>query len=205
MTQTMLSQRSVDVLPYRSALNKVEMIEPHVSAILRILGLNLEDEGLRDTPRRVAKMFVKEAFSGLDPARKPEMTLFGNNGGYREMVVAKEITFFSYCEHHLVPFFGTAHVAYYPKQYLAGLSKLNRLVQYLASKPQTQERLTVEIGTELQEALHTGDVAVLMEAAHLCISSRGVKDVKSTTRTSYFSGVFDQKETRCEFFHEVES
>lgn len=201
----MLRQISVDVLPHVSNSSKVEMIVPHVSAILRILGLDLEEEGLRETPRRVAKMLAKETFSGLDPAQKPNMTLFSNSSGYKEMVMAKEITLFSYCEHHLVPFFGKAHVAYFPKQYLAGLSKLNRLVQYLASKPQTQERLTVEIGTELQEALQTGDVAVVMEATHLCIASRGVKDVKSVTRTSYFSGTFEEKEKKDEFLRQVES
>lgn len=204
-TQTILRQISVDVLPHVNNAGKIEMLLPHISAILRILGLDLEDEGLRETPRRVAKMFVEETFSGLDPARRPEMTLFSNRSGYKEMVMAKEITFYSYCEHHLVPFFGTAHVAYYPKKHLAGLSKLNRVVQYLANKPQTQERLTVEIGTELQQMLQTEDVAVAMEATHLCIASRGIKDVKSVTRTSCFSGIFEEKEKKDEFFRQIES
>ncbi|MGB2867854.1 MAG: GTP cyclohydrolase I FolE [Bacteroidota bacterium] len=204
-TQTILRQISADIPSHVGNTGKIEMIVPHISAILRILGLDLEEEGLRGTPLRVAKMFVREAFSGLDPAQKPDMTLFENSNGYKEMVTAKEITFFSYCEHHLVPFFGKAHVAYVPKHHLVGLSKLNRLVQYLASKPQTQERLTVEIGTELGKALRTDDVAVVMEATHLCIASRGVKDVNSLTRTSHFCGIFEVKEKKDEFLRQIES
>lgn len=206
MTQTMLRRLSVDPPFHRSdSAAKIERIIPHVAAILQILGLDIEEEGLRETPERVAKMFVRETFSGLDPALKPKMTLFSNTGGYKEMLVEKEITFFSYCEHHLVPFFGKAHVAYFPKRHVVGLSKLNRLVQYVANKPQTQERLTVEIGTELREALGTDDVAVVLEATHLCIASRGVKDAKSVTKTSSFSGVFEEREQRAEFLRQIES
>jgi len=150
-------------------------------------------------------MYVKEIFSGLDPELKPEMTLFENNYGYKEMLLEKGITFFSCCEHHLVPFFGKAHVAYFPQRHVVGLSKLNRIVQYLAKKPQVQERLTVEIGTELQEALLTNDIAVVVEAQHLCIASRGVEDVQSITRTSYFSGKFEEREIRNEFLQQIES
>lgn len=181
------------------------MIEPHVSEILQILGLDLEDESIRETPRRVATMYVKEIFSGLDPKLKPEMTLFENTYGYKEMLLEKEITFFSFCEHHLVPFFGKAHVAYFPKQYVVGLSKLNRMVQYLARRPQVQERLTVEIGTELQTALQTEDVAVVLEGTHLCIAARGVKDVNSITETSYFNGKFEERENKNDFLRQIES
>ena len=183
---------------------KVEMIVPHVSAILQILGLDPGDEGLRETPHRVASMYVKETFSGLNPELKPDMTLFENRYGYKEMLLEKEITFFSTCEHHLLPFFGRAHVAYFPKQHVVGLSKLNRLVQYLARKPQVQERLTVEICAELQTALQTEDVAVVLKANHLCIASRGVEDINSITTTSHFSGKFEEREIRNEFLRQIE-
>lgn len=205
MTQTMLQQILIDTPLRVSDSRKIEMIEPHVSEILQILGLDLEDESIRETPRRVATMYVKEIFSGLDPKLKPEMTLFENTYGYKEMLLEKEITFFSFCEHHLVPFFGKAHVAYFPKQYVVGLSKLNRMVQYLARRPQVQERLTVEIGTELQTALQTEDVAVVLEGTHLCIAARGVKDVNSITETSYFNGKFEERENKNDFLRQIES
>lgn len=184
---------------------RIEKVIPHLSAIMEILGMNLEDEGIRETPVRVATMFVKEAFRGLDPAYKPKMTVFCNTAGYREMLLEKGITFSSYCEHHLLPFFGRANIAYFPQRHLIGLSKLNRLVQYLASKPQTQERLTVEIDTELREASGTEDVAVMLEATHLCIVSRGVKDMGSITRTSSFHGRFEEREHRNEFLRQTET
>lgn len=184
---------------------KIEMIVPHLSAVLRILGVDLESEGLRETPRRVAKILVRETFRGVDPALKPQMTVFENTHGYKEMILEKYISFYSCCKHHLVPFFGHAHVAYVPKERLAGLSKLNRLVQYLASKPQTQEGLTVEIGHALQEALETPDVAVVLEATHLCIASRGVKDTNSTTRTLFFHGAFEEHEKKNEFLRQIDA
>lgn len=192
--------------PFReSDSRKIEMIVPHVSAILEIVGLDLAEEGLRATPRRVAAMYVKEMFSGLDPEHKPDMTLFENNYGYREMLLEKGITFYSYCEHHLVPFFGKAHIAYFPKRHVVGLSKLNRMVQYLAKKPQVQERLTVEIVSELRTALQTEDVAVVLEATHLCIAARGVEDPGSMTKTSHFSGRFEEREIKNEFLRQIES
>jgi GTP cyclohydrolase IA len=204
-TQTMLKQIFIDSPHHISDSRKVEMIVPHIAEILQILGLDLENESLRETPRRVARMYVHEIFSGLNPELKPEITLFDNTYGYKEMLVEKEITFFSYCEHHLVPFYGKAHIAYFPKHFVVGLSKLNRLVQYIAKKPQVQERLTVDIGKELQTVLQTQDVAVVLEGTHLCIASRGVKDTTSVTRTSCFSGKFDEREYKNEFLQQIES
>jgi GTP cyclohydrolase IA len=201
--QTMLKPYLAEIQGNLDSSTKIEMIESHVSAILEILGLNLEDESQRDTPHRVAKMYVNEMFSGLDPSLKPNITLFGNSYGYKEMLIEKDITFFSYCEHHLVPFYGKAHIAYFPKQDVVGLSKLNRLVKYLARKPQVQERLTIEICSELKKGLQTDDVAVVLEAMHLCIASRGVEDVNSMTKTSCFSGKFEEREIRNEFLHQI--
>lgn len=203
-TQTILRQISVDPSNHTDSGKKIEMLVPHVRAILQILGLDPQDENLRDTPRRVARMFVRESFKGLDPALRPDMTLFPNDRGYKEMIVEKEITFFSYCEHHLVPFFGKAHVAYFPAHSVAGLSKLNRLVQYVASKPQTQERLTVEIVQELQESLQTADVAAVLVATHLCIASRGVKDISSVTKTMHLGGRFEEQEYKQDFLRQVD-
>ena len=195
----------VDIPLRMSDTKKIELLIPHITAILQILGIDLEDESLRETPRRVAQMYVHENFRGLNPELKPQMTLFDNSYGYKEMLLEKEITFYSYCEHHLVPFFGRAHVAYIPDRHVVGLSKLNRLVRYMAQKPQVQERLTVEIGRELQRALQTEDVAVVLEARHLCIASRGVEDVNSITRTSHFSGRFEEREHKNEFLRQIES
>ncbi|MDD8018738.1 MAG: GTP cyclohydrolase I FolE [Bacteroidota bacterium] len=204
-TQTMLKPIRIDTPFHANHFDKIEKIIPHVSAVLEILGLDLEDESIRDTPRRVATMYVQEVFSGLNPAVKPKITLFENVYGYKEMLLEKDITFFSYCEHHLVPFYGKAHVAYFPNHYVVGLSKLNRLVQYIAKKPQVQERLTVQIFDELQRALQTKDVAVVLEATHLCIASRGVEDVNSLTRTSHFGGKFEEREIKNEFLQQIES
>jgi GTP cyclohydrolase I len=139
----------------------------------------------------VAKMFVKEVFSGLDPRNKPAAKLFENKYRYNEMLVEKDITFHSHCEHHFVPIFGKAHVAYISKGHVIGLSKINRIVQYFAKRPQVQERLTVQIGNELKDALGTDDVAVILDADHMCVSSRGVKDTSSSTVTSFYSGQFE--------------
>jgi GTP cyclohydrolase I len=153
--------------------------------------MDLKDDSLKGTPRRVAKMFVKEVFSGLDPKNKPEVKLFQNKYRYNEMLVEKDITFFSHCEHHFVPIYGKAHVAYISKGNVIGLSKINRIVQYFAKRPQVQERLTVQIGNELKTALGTDDVAVIMDADHMCVSSRGVRDTTSSTVTSFYSGQFE--------------
>jgi GTP cyclohydrolase IA len=176
-----------------------QLIEEHFRSIMETLGLDLSDSNLKDTPRRVAKMFVKEIFRGLDPAEAPEITLFENTAGSREMVVVRDISVFSFCEHHFLPFTGKAHIAYFPGKFLAGLSKLNRLVDYYARRPQLQERLTHEIAAALKSALHTGDVAIMIEAKHMCVSLRGVRDESSDTRTVSFSGKFLDKAVRQEF------
>ena len=179
---------------------KIELIEKHFKEIMHIMGLDLTDDSLRGTPRRVAKMFIKEIFSGLDPKNKPAAKLFENKFKYNEMLVEKDITFYSHCEHHFVPIFGRAHVAYISNGHVIGLSKINRIVQYFSKRPQVQERLTMQIGNELKDVLGTEDVAVVMDAHHMCVSSRGIQDVNSSTVTSFYSGKFEREEqTRAEF------
>lgn len=178
---------------------KIEKIEKHFRAIMETLGLDLKDDSLKGTPMRVAKMYVKEIFSGLNPANKPAVTLFENRYQYNQMLVEKDITFFSNCEHHFVPIFGKAHLAYISSGKVIGLSKLNRLVQYFAKRPQVQERLTMQIGKELQKILQTEDVAVIIDAKHLCVSSRGVNDPNACTVTSYYSGRFSEQAVKEEF------
>jgi GTP cyclohydrolase I len=178
---------------------KMELIEKHFKEIMHILGMDLKDDSLKGTPKRVAKMFVKEVFSGLDPKNKPDIKLFENKYKYSEMLVEKDITFFSHCEHHFVPIYGKAHVAYISNGNVIGLSKINRIVQYFAKRPQVQERLTVQIGNELKNALGTDDVAVIMDADHMCVSSRGVNDTSSSTVTSFYSGQFEHDQKRNEF------
>ena len=179
---------------------KIELIEKHFREIMHVMGLDLTDDSLKGTPHRVAKMYVKEVFSGLDPKNKPIAKLFENKYKYNEMLVEKNITFFSHCEHHFVPIQGKAHVAYISNGSVIGLSKINRIVQYFSQRPQVQERLTMQIGNELVEALGTDDVAVIMDADHMCVSSRGVKDTTSSTLTSFYSGKFEKDEqTRNEF------
>jgi GTP cyclohydrolase I len=178
---------------------KKQRIGSHFREIMHILGLDLSDDSLRGTPERVAKMYVEEIFSGLNPAAKPKIALFENKYRYREMLVEKEITFYSNCEHHFVPIIGKAHVAYISNGKVIGLSKINRIVQYFAKRPQVQERLTVQIAEELKAVLQTDDVAVVIDAVHLCVSSRGVQDINSSTVTSSYSGKFQSDETRSEF------
>lgn len=178
---------------------KISAIADHFEGIMRVLGLDLNDDSLKGTPRRVAKMFVKEAFSGLDEKNKPEITLFENKYQYNKMIVEKGITLFSYCEHHFVPIIGKAHVAYISKGKVIGLSKINRLVQYYSKRPQLQERLTVQIAEALKKAIGTEDVAVLIDAVHLCVASRGIKDTNSSTITANYSGKFINEETKNEF------
>ncbi len=182
---------------------KIELIKTKFKDIMEILGLDLTDDSLKGTPARVAKMYVKEIFSGLNPANKPEVKLFENSYGYREMLVERDITFHSNCEHHFVPIYGKAHVAYIPSDNVVGLSKLNRLVQYYARRPQVQERMTRQIAEELKTALGTEHVAVLIEADHMCVRSRGVQDTESSTVTSSFSGKFNNPETRTEFLRYI--
>ncbi len=169
---------------------KIAAIEPHLTAVMEILGLDLADDSLRGTPRRVAKMYVQEWFRGLNPAHRPAVKLFANHYHYEQLLVERDITLFSCCEHHLVPIIGKAHVAYVPTDRVVGLSKLNRVVQYYARRPQVQERLTRQIGEELRQTLGTDNVAVLIEADHLCVMSRGVNDTTSSTITTDFGGIF---------------
>jgi GTP cyclohydrolase I len=183
---------------------KIAAIEPHFKAIMEILGMDLRDDSLRGTPLRVAKMYVKELFQGLNPANMPSMTLFENKFQYNEMLVEKNINFYTNCEHHFVPFFGKAHVAYISSGKVIGLSKLNRLVEYFSKRPQVQERLTMQIGKALQTVLQTQDVAVMMDAKHLCVSSRGVKDDSSNTITSFFGGKFQEENTKIEFLKYID-
>lgn len=159
--------------------------------IMDVIGLDLKDDSLKGTPERVAKMYIDEIFSGLNPANKPKVALFDNKYQYNQMLVEKEITFYSNCEHHFVPIIGKAHIAYISSGKVIGLSKLNRIVQYYAKRPQVQERLTNQIAEELKFILGTDDVAVIIDAKHLCVSSRGIKDDTSTTVTSFYGGSFN--------------
>jgi GTP cyclohydrolase I len=179
---------------------KIARIEHHFREIMLTLGLDLNDDSLNGTPKRVAKMYVQEIFSGLNPENKPKIALFENKYKYKEMLVEKDITFYSNCEHHFVPIIGKAHVAYISNGSVIGLSKINRIVQHFAKRPQVQERLTVQIADELKRALGTEDVAVVIDAVHLCVSSRGVEDINSKTVTSHFSGKFSEEATKSEFF-----
>jgi len=178
---------------------KIQVIEKHFREIMKVLGLDLTDDSLRDTPRRVAKMYVKEIFSGLNPANKPDITLFENKYQYDQILVEKNIAVYSNCEHHFVPIVGKAHVGYISKGKVIGLSKLNRIVQYCSRRPQVQERLTIDIADMLKDALHTDDVAVVIDAHHHCVASRGVRDEGSNTVTACYKGRFGQPETRNEF------
>lgn len=159
--------------------------------IMDVMGLDLSDDSLRGTPERVAKMYVDEIYSGLNPANKPKIALFDNKYRYNQMLVEKNITFYSNCEHHFVPIIGKAHVAYISSGKVIGLSKLNRIVQYYAKRPQVQERLTNQIAEDLKHILGTEDVAVIIDAKHLCVSSRGIKDESSATVTSFYGGQFN--------------
>jgi len=174
-----------------SDAEKKDKIAVLFSEIMNVMGLDLTDDSLKGTPNRVAKMYIEEIFSGLNPANKPKVALFDNKYQYNQMLVEKNITFYSNCEHHFVPIVGKAHVAYISSGKVIGLSKLNRIVQYYAKRPQVQERLTNQIAEELKTILNTEDVAVRVDAKHLCVSSRGIKDDTSATVTSYFGGKFD--------------
>ena len=180
---------------------KIKLIEDKFRDIMEIMGLDLTDDSLNDTPKRVAKMYIEEIFSGLNPSNKPAVTLFENKYQYKEMLVEKNISFYSNCEHHFVPIIGKAHVAYIANEHVIGLSKINRIVEYYAKRPQVQERLTVQIANEIKELLHTEDVAVVIEADHLCVSSRGIKDVNSATTTSQFYGRFEASSVKNEFLN----
>lgn len=173
---------------------KKERIAILFEEIMDVMGLDLTDDSLQGTPKRVAKMYIDEIFSGLNPANKPKVALFENKYKYNQMLVEKNITFYSNCEHHFVPIIGKAHVAYISSGKVIGLSKLNRIVQYYAKRPQVQERLTNQIAEELKTVLDTDNVAVIIDAKHLCVSSRGIKDDTSATVTTYYGGQFNTPE-----------
>jgi len=178
---------------------KMAVIEGKFREIMDTLGLDLTDDSLNGTPRRVAKMFVREIFSGLNPAAKPTISVFDNKFQYGEMLVEKNISVNSTCEHHFLPIIGKAHVAYVSSGQVIGLSKINRVVDYFARRPQVQERLTVQIAVELKKILKTDDVAVLIDARHLCVSHRGIEDESSSTVTAEYSGIFKEKDRKEEF------
>ena len=183
-----------------SAEEKVEKIEADFRNIMETLGLDLTDDSLKGTPKRVAKMFVKEIFGGLLPERKPGMSTFENKYNYNQMLVEKDIVVYSTCEHHFLPIVGRAHVGYISKGKVIGLSKMNRIVEYYAKRPQVQERLTMQIVKAMQDALGTDDVACIIDAKHLCVNSRGIKDIESSTVTAEYGGAFkDNEQLRKEF------
>ena len=186
-------------------VEKIEIIKDLFEQIMITMGLDLKDDSLRGTPNRVAKMFIEEIFSGLNPENKPETTVFENKYNYNEMLVEKNIIFHSTCEHHFLPIFGNAHVAYFSNGTVIGLSKLNRIVDYFAKRPQVQERMTVQIADEIKRVLNTEDVAVLVEGKHLCVAARGINDTDSTTITAEYSGKFKDGNVRKEFLSYVKS
>lgn len=182
---------------------KIERIKGSVREILLTLGMDLEDDSLKGTPNRVAKMFVKEIFGGLHPDRKPNSSTFENKYKYGEMLVEKNITLYSTCEHHLLPIVGRAHVAYISNGSVVGLSKMNRIVDYYAKRPQVQERLNIQIVRELQKVLGTEDVACVIDAKHLCVNSRGIRDIESSTVTAEYGGKFKEEAVRNEFLEYI--
>ncbi len=183
----------------KSDAEKIELIQENFAQIMHTLGLDLTDDSLKGTPYRVAKMYVKEIFNGLDPKNRPEARTFSNHYDYRDMVIEKNIQVTSFCEHHFLPFIGRAHVAYISTGKVIGLSKINRLVDYYSRRPQVQERLTLQIADALAEAMGTEDVAVFIDSKHLCVSTRGIRDVSSSTVTSEFRGAFKNQATQQKF------
>lgn len=177
---------------------KIESIKKDVTNILQTLGMDLTDDSISGTPNRVAKMFVNEIFAGMNPANKPKASTFENNYNYGEMLVEKNIVLYSTCEHHMLPIIGRAHIAYISNGTVVGLSKMNRIVEYFAKRPQVQERLTMQIVQELKKVLNTENVACIIDAKHLCVNSRGIKDIESSTVTSEFGGTFKDPKVRRE-------
>ena len=180
-------------------IEKIERIQENIREVMLTLGLDLNDDSLKGTPNRVAKMFVKEIFGGLHPDRRPKASTFVNKYKYGEMLVEKNITLYSTCEHHLLPIVGKAHVAYISNGTVVGLSKMNRIVDYFAKRPQVQERLNIQIVRELQKVLGTDDVACVIDAKHLCVNSRGIRDIESSTVTAEYGGKFKEESVRREF------
>ncbi len=185
----------------KSNSQKMEIIEKHFHIIMEEIGLDMTDDSLKGTPHRVAKMFIQEIFSGLDPKNKPTISVFDNNYKYDKMLVEANISFNSTCEHHFLPIFGKAHIGYVSSGKVIGLSKLNRIVDYYSRRPQVQERLIMQIFNDLKLALNTENIIVVMEAKHLCVSSRGIKHESSFTSTIQYGGIFDKKENRDDFFN----
>jgi GTP cyclohydrolase I len=183
---------------------KINAIEKDIYNIMHTLGMDMTDDSLKGTPKRVAKSFVKEIFSGLNPNNKPKMSTFDNNYKYGEMLVEKNIIVYSTCEHHLLPIVGRAHVAYISNGKVIGLSKINRIVDYYAKRPQVQERLTMQIVQELQKAMDTKDVACVIDAKHLCVNSRGIRDIASSTVTAEFGGKFKDEAIKQEFLNYIQ-
>lgn len=188
----------------KSDEEKKAIIEKDVEHIMETLGLDLTDDSLKGTPRRVAKMYINEIFSGLDPKNKPKSSVFDNKYQYGEMLVEKNIVLYSTCEHHFLPIIGRAHVAYISNGTVVGLSKMNRIVDYYAKRPQVQERLTLQIVEELKKVLNTEDVACVIDAKHLCVNSRGIRDIDSSTVTSEFGGQFKKPEIKREFLDYIQ-
>ena len=185
----------------KSDEEKMKVIENHFYEIMHEMGMDMTDDSLKGTPHRVAKMFIKEIFSGLNPAAKPKISVFENSYHYDKMLVEANISFNSTCEHHFLPIIGKAHIGYISSGKVIGLSKLNRIVDYYSRRPQVQERLIMQIFNELKSVLETENVIVVMEAKHLCVSSRGIKDESSFTSTIQYGGVFNEKENRNDFFN----
>ena len=189
----------------KSDQQKIEAIQKYFAKIMEELGLDLTDDSLSGTPYRFAKMYVKELFYGLDPSKKPKISTFNNKYGYKKMLIEQNITIDSACEHHFLPIVGHAHIAYVPNKKVIGLSKINRLVDYYSHRPQVQERLCLQILKDLQQSLETNDVIVVINAKHLCVSSRGIKDKNSFTTTTEYGGVFEDINYRNEFFGSLSS
>lgn len=183
---------------------KIQKIQENVYQILHTLGMDLDDDSLKGTPKRVAKMFVNEIFGGLNPSLKPKPSTFENSYKYGEMLVEKNIVVYSTCEHHLLPIIGRAHVAYISNGRVIGLSKMNRIVDFYAKRPQVQERLNMQIVQSLQEALGTEDVACVIDAKHLCVNSRGIRDIESSTVTAEYGGKFKEESVRREFLDYIQ-
>jgi len=188
---------------HKSDAQKMAVIENHFQSIMEAMGLDMTDDSLQGTPHRVAKMFIQEIFSGLNPANKPKISVFDNSYNYDKMLVEANISFNSTCEHHFLPIIGKAHIGYVSSGKVIGLSKLNRIVDYYSRRPQVQERLIMQIFNELKSVLDTDNVIVVMEATHLCVSSRGIKDESSYTSTIQYGGVFNDKANRDDFFNMI--
>jgi GTP cyclohydrolase IA len=183
--------------------DKINKISDSFKEIMLTLGLDLNDDSLKETPNRVAKMYVQELFSGLDESKMPDSSLFINNYSYNSMLIEKDIELYSICEHHFVPIIGKAHVAYIAKDNIIGLSKINRIVRYFSRRPQVQERLTKQIVDALKRILNIEDIACVIDAKHLCVNMRGVKDTQSSTITAVYSGKFQKDNIKQEFLQYI--